>query len=167
MEASGAAMLETAGVPAPQRALLRYADVRYRRQAYELTIPMAEGPVNRSSLDALAIAFHARHEQTYGHANRSEAVQLVNLRLTALGRRQELALSQQHDPGSARTRQRDVWFAATGFGVTPVHWRNGLAPGTVIAGPAVVEALDATTVVPPGWQALVDELGYLRLTRVG
>jgi N-methylhydantoinase A len=48
---------------------------------------------------------------------------------------------------------------------TPVHWRDGLVSGTHIAGPAIVEAMDSTTVVPPGWQARIDGLGYIRLTR--
>ena len=165
MEAAGAAMLIAVGVLEGQRALLRQADVRYRRQAYELTIPVADGPLTRASLEALAETFHAKHEQTYGHANRSEAVQLVNLRLTALGRRPELALRQPHDPASAQVRQRDVWFPTTGFTATPVHWRNGLAGGTILVGPAIIEALDATSVVPPGWQAAVDGLGFIRLTR--
>jgi len=92
-------------------------------------------------------------------------VQLVNLRLTALGRLPDLTRTQHADPGSARVRQRSVWFPSTGFVDTPVHWRNGLTPGTNIPGPAIIEALDSTTVLPPGWQALVDDLGYLRLTR--
>ena len=165
METAGAAMLEAARVPAERRALLRQADVRYRRQAYELTIPVADGPITRESLEALAEQFHVKHAQTYGHANRNEPVQLVNLRLTALGRLPDLKLTQHADPGSARLRQRSVWFPTTGFVDTPVHWRNGLTPGTNILGPAIIEALDSTTVLPPGWQALVDDLGYLRLTR--
>ena len=56
-------------------------------------------------------------------------------------------------------RRRDVWFAETGFTPTPVHWRDGLTPGTQIVGPAIIEAMDSTTVVPPGWQARIDELG--------
>ena len=52
-----------------------------------------------------------------------------------------------------------------GFTATPVHWRDGLMPGVEIAGPAIIEAMDSTTVVPPGWQACVDTLGYIRLTR--
>ena len=73
-------MLRAARVPPERRVLLRQADVRYRRQAYELTVPIADGEITRATLDDLAAAFHARHEQTYGHANRSEPVQLVNLR---------------------------------------------------------------------------------------
>ena len=166
MEASGAAMLTAARVPEERRGLPRSADVRYRRQAYELTVPVAEGPVSRASLDALAETFHQKHEQTYGHANRAEAVQLVNLRLTALGRRPDLRLVSLDDPATAHTRPRDVWFPRVGFTTTPVHWRQGLPPGTVLSGPAIVDALDSTVVVPPGWRAVVDEQGYIRMTRV-
>ncbi len=170
MERAGAAMLNGAGVPAERQALLRFADVRYRRQAYELTLQMDEGPVDdgpvtRESLDRLAASFHDKHEQTYGHANRGETVQLVNLRLTALGKLADLKLSQPSDAASARLRTRDVWFAATGFAPAAVHWRNGLTAGTTITGPAIIEAFNSTTVVPPGWIGRVDDLGYILLTR--
>src|SRR5262249_40477448 len=66
MEQAGRAMLRAARVPPERQALLRQADVRYRRQAYELTVPVADGEITRATLDDLAAAFHARHEQTYG-----------------------------------------------------------------------------------------------------
>ena len=105
MEQAGREMLRAARVPPERQALLRQADVRYRRQAYELTVPIADGEITRATLDELAEAFHARHEQTYGHANRAEPVQLVNLRLTALGRLPDLVLAQRADPASARVRE--------------------------------------------------------------
>jgi N-methylhydantoinase A len=165
MEAAGSAMLRAAAVPQQRQALVRSADVRYRRQAYELTLPLEDGPVTRPLLDRLAASFHNKHEQTYGHANRDEAVQLVNLRLTAVGKLPDLKLAQPCDPSSARVRQREVWFGATGFVAAAVHWRNGLTPGTAVAGPAIIEALDSTTVVPPGWTGRIDDLGYIRLMR--
>jgi N-methylhydantoinase A len=165
MEAAGRAMLEAAGVAEDRRILPRFADVRYRRQAYELTLPVADGPITQATLHRLAALFHEKHEQTYGHANPQEAVQLVNLRLTAVGKLADLKLAQPFDPSSAQVRKRDVWFAATGFVPTDVHWRNGLATGTAIVGPAIIEALDSTTVVPPAWIGRIDELGYIRLTR--
>ncbi len=163
MEQAGREMLAAAQVPPERRALLRLADVRYRRQAYELTVPIADGPMTRASLDELAEAFHVRHAQTYGHANRAERVQLVNLRVTALGRQPDLVLAQRSDPAKARTRRRDVWFEGAGFVAVPVHWRDGLMPGTEIAGPAIIEAMDSTTVIPPRWRARIDELGYIRI----
>jgi N-methylhydantoinase A len=165
METSGQAMLDAALVPPERRALPRQADLRYRRQAYELTVPIVDGEVTRASLDAAMEAFHAKHELSYGHANRAEPVQLVNLRLTAIGRLPSLMLAQPGDASAARTRSRDVWFAATGFTSTHVHWRPGLPAGSVVAGPAIIEAVDSTTVVPPGWTARVDDMGFIRMSR--
>ncbi len=165
MERAGLEMLRAARVPRERQMLLRLADVRYRRQAYELTIPIAAGEITRAVLDDVAAAFHVRHAQTYGHANSAERVQLVNLRLTAIGKLPDLVLAQRADAAAARQRERDVWFAETGFVAVPVHWRDGVLSGTHIAGPAIIEAMDSTTVVPPGWRAQVDELGYIRLTR--
>ncbi|MFL5280718.1 MAG: hydantoinase/oxoprolinase family protein [Rhodopila sp.] len=166
MEDSGTAMLEAASVPAERRALPRFADVRYRRQAYEQTLPVEPGPITRASLDRLGEAFHERHLQTYGHANREEPVQLVNLRLTAIGKLPDLSLAQPHDPESARVRMREVWFPGAGFVAAEVHWRNGLGSGVTVSGPAIVEALDSTIVIPPGWAGRIDDLGYIRLQRI-
>jgi N-methylhydantoinase A len=165
MEQAGRDMLRAAKVPVERQALLRQADVRYRRQAYELTVPIADGPITRETLDDLAEAFHAKHAQTYGHANRAERVQLVNLRATALGRQPDLVLAQRAEPARAQTRSREVWFANAGFTPTPVHWRDGLVAGTRITGPAIIESMDSTTVIPPSWNAHIDDLGYIFLSR--
>jgi N-methylhydantoinase A len=165
MEAAGHAMLDAAKVPPEQRELPRQADLRYRRQAYELAVPIAGGPITRTSLDAAMAAFHAKHETTYGHANRSEPVQLVNLRLTAIGRQPGLRFAQPGDPYWARIRHRNVWFPASGFVTTPVRWRPGLVEGTAISGPAIIEAMDSTIVVPPDWTAKVDGNGFIRIGR--
>ncbi len=167
MAAQGQAMLAQAGVPPERRSLQRQADVRYRRQAYELTVDLPDGTVTRAALDAAAAAFHAKHAQTYGHANPAEPVQLVTLRLTATGRLPGLVLAQHGDAAEARLSHRDVWFGGVCHGATPVHWRDGLITGAALAGPAVIEAMDSTVVVPPAWTARVDERGYLRMTRNG
>jgi N-methylhydantoinase A len=85
--------------------------------------------------------------------------------LTAIGRLPALMLAQRGDAAEARTRSRDVWFAGTGFMSIPVHWRPGLAAGAIVTGPVIIEALDSTTVVPPGWIARVDDMGFIRLSR--
>ncbi len=164
MEAEGTAMLDAAGVPPERRQLLRQADCRYRRQAYELTVPLPPGPVDARSLAALAEAFHARHEQTYGHANRAEPVQLVNLRLSAVGKLPPLAIAQPMRAAAARQGRRRVVFGGTASEAA-ILWREGLLPGATVPGPAVIEALDSTTVIPPGWTARVADHGFLRLVR--
>jgi len=164
MEAEGVAMLDAAGVPPERRKLLRQADCRYRRQAYELTVPLPPGPVDAASLAALAEAFHARHEQTYGHANRAEPVQLVNLRLSAVGKLPPLAIAQPMRAAAARQGRRRVVFGGAASEAA-ILWREGLLPGAAVPGPAVIEALDSTTVIPPGWTARVADHGFLRLVR--
>jgi len=110
MEAMASEWLTAVAIPLTRRALVRAADVRYRRQAYELTVPLAEGPIARASLDILADAFHEKHSRTYGHANPEEPVQLVNLRLTAIGRLPSLALALPPATALARRTMREVWF---------------------------------------------------------
>ena len=168
MEMNGIAMLEGANVPADQRELVRSADLRYPRQAYELTVPFHRDrmeTVTRNSLDALAKAFHLHHEQTYGYANADESVQLVNLRVRAIGRRPGLQLRQSSSAGAARERTRDVWFPDTGINSCRILWRPGLKVGEVVDGPTIVESLDSTLVIPPAWSARVDDDGYMRIRK--
>jgi N-methylhydantoinase A/oxoprolinase/acetone carboxylase beta subunit len=86
-------------------------------------------------------------------------------RLIAIGKLPGLKLAQPCDLASARVRTREVWFAASGSVPVDVYWRNGLAPGTSVMGPAIIEALDSTTVLPPGRAGQIGELGYIRLPR--
>jgi len=165
MEATATEWLASAGIRTERCQLLRAADLRYRHQAYELTVPMAQGAVTRESLDRLATAFHDRHRQTYGHANPKEVVQLVNLRLTAIGRLPGLTLAQPPAATPARRRTREVWFPEEGSAPCPIHWRDGLAAGETLTGPVIIEAMDSTIVVPPGWIASVDGKGYIRMSR--
>jgi N-methylhydantoinase A len=92
MEAAARDTLARAGVPPARQEIARSADLRYRRQAYELTVPMAPGPVTAATLAQLAADFHDKHRLTYGHASADEAVQLVHLRVSAIGRLAGLAL---------------------------------------------------------------------------
>jgi N-methylhydantoinase A len=120
-----------------------------------------DGNVTQATLVALAEAFHQKHLRTYGHANTQEPVQIVNLRLTATGRRPLLTLRQPAatDGGTATTRE--VWFPGPGLLATQVVRRDGLVPGAFVAGPAIVDSLDSTVVVPPGWAVRVDPDGFL------
>ncbi|MGC8475036.1 MAG: hydantoinase/oxoprolinase family protein [Acetobacteraceae bacterium] len=165
LEAAGTAFLAAALVPPEARELRREADLRYRRQAYELTLPMPQGALDRAALDRLIADFHAAHRRTYGHSNPGEPVQLVNLRLSAIGRQPALPLRQPHDPAAAGLTRREAWFPTTGTVEVPVHRRAGLAPGTRLAGPAVIAQLDCTSVIPPGWTVGIDPDGFIRMRR--
>jgi N-methylhydantoinase A len=58
-----------------------------------------------------------------------------------------------------------VWFRSTGAVAAEVHDRSRLAEGTIIAGPAVIESLESTVLIPPGWQARMDGDGFILMAR--
>lgn len=166
LEAEGGAMLERARVPAARRCFERSVDARYARQSYELQVPVPDPPFGPSTLSEIAEAFHLKHRQTYGHDNRSEPVQLVNVRLSAVGEIPTLTIRQQTGEGGPKALkgQRRLWFRATGAVEADVFDRAHLQPGFEKAGPAVIESLESTILVPPGWTASVDENGFVLLT---
>ncbi len=165
MAAEGRDMLAAANVPPERQVLLRQADLRYGRQAYELTVDAPEGPISVTTLQSLADGFHTAHERTYGHKNEAEPVHIVTLRLSAVGKLGQPHFAEATGDGNSQKAERPAWFASTGRVPTPVHDRARLAVGQVLQGPAIVESLDSTLVLQPGWQARVDDAGFLRLTR--
>jgi N-methylhydantoinase A len=116
--------------------------------------------------------FHAAHERAYGYAAREDGIEMVNVRLTAIGvspkpRRAALPKATG-DVTAARKGERLVWFGeSASFVACTVLDRSRLAWGHVVRGPAAIEEMDATTLVHPGWQADVDEHGNLVLSPVG
>jgi N-methylhydantoinase A len=166
LEKEGAAMLDRARVEAPQRRFVRSVDARYGRQSYELAVPVPERRLDAAGLAAVAEDFHARHRRTYGHDNRSEPVQLVNLRVAAIGSIAPLHMRQAPaargtDPAKGRRR---VWFGAAGHEAAVLD-RAGMPAGFTVVGPAVIESLESTILLPPRWQGRMDENGFVWLAR--
>ena len=159
LESAGADDLEREGLPRDRIEFVRQVDLRYVGQSYELTVPAGE--------DLLA-RFHAEHDRAYGFAAPSEPVELVSLRLTTIGRMakppvRRLEPGRQPEPKD----HREVYFSESGgFVRCPIYDRDGLAADARIEGPAVVEELDATTVVHPGFCVRVDEIANLVIERV-
>ena len=167
MEQDGNAMLDRARVAAVDRRFERSVDARYERQSYELSVPAPNTPIDPATITTIADAFHDRHAQTYGHDNRLEPVQFVSLRVAAIGAIPPLALRQETaktgtDPIKAR---RSVWFRATGVVDATIFDRARMPAGFAAAGPAVIESLESTILVPPGWIARMDDAGYVWLAR--
>jgi N-methylhydantoinase A len=169
LEAEARRMLARTGIDESEWLLERTADLRYIRQAYELNVA-APGTIDTAALTAFADGYHDKHELTYGHANRSERVQIVTLRLSAAAKLPGLTLAQKISAaagGGSEKARRPVWFEGTGRVETPVHERDRMAPGDSLAGPAVIESLDSTIVVPPGWTARMDDRGFVLMTSAG
>jgi N-methylhydantoinase A len=169
MEAVAREALRAAGVPEARWEIARAADCRYGRQAYELTVPVTPGPIVAETLARLAADFHDRHRMTYGHANAEEPVQIVNLRLSGVGRQAGLDLAHRPSGGAAApsATARHAYFRETGLARCVVVPRATLPAGAGGTGPLIIEAMDTTVVVPPGWRWRVDEAGFIVLGRGG
>jgi len=168
LERKGAAMLERAGIAPERRRLVRSVDARYPRQSHELEVPVACGSIEAATLAQIAEAFHARHLHTYGHDNRSEPVQIVSARVAAIGATAPLTIRDSvarrgTDPVKAK---RQVWFRETGVIDATVFDRKRMPAGLKLAGPVVIESLESTILVPPGWQSTMDEHGFVLLARL-
>jgi N-methylhydantoinase A len=166
LEVEARRMLARTGMEESEWLLERTADLRYIRQAYELNVAALDA-IDTAALTAFSDGYHAKHELTYGHANRSERVQIVTLRLSAAAKLPGLTLAQKVTAtagGNSEKARRQVWFAGTGRIETAIHERDRMAPGDNLAGPAIIESLDSTIVVPPDWAARMDERGFILLT---
>jgi N-methylhydantoinase A len=162
MEAGARQMLARSAVPEARWRIERQADLRYVRQAYELTVPVPSGTLGPDQLATVARAFHDRHRQTYGHDNPGEAVQLVNIRVTATGALEALSLAGAcGGGGEVRPGRRTAYFRGFGAVECAVYRRDDLAAGRRIDGPAIIESMDSTIVLPPGWRASVDAKGFI------
>ena len=168
LEKRGEAMLERAGVAPERRRLMRSVDARYPRQSHELEVPVARGRIEAATLAQIAEAFHERHLHTYGHDNRSEPVQVVSARVAAIGATAPLTIRDTvarrgTDPIKAK---RQIWFRQTGVIDAAIYDRKRMPAGLTLAGPVVIESLESTILVPPGWHAIMDEHGFVLLTRL-
>jgi N-methylhydantoinase A len=168
LEQRGAAMLDRASVPPEQRRFERTVDARYSRQSFELVVPVPPRPVDDAALAEIAAAFHDRHRYTYGHDNRGEPVQIVSVRLAAIGATPPLLIRDQ--VAAARTgavkSRRQVWFRETGKVEAAIYDRRWMPAGLAAPGPVVIESLESTILVPPGWQAKMNDDGFVLLTRL-
>ena len=136
-------------------AVARAADLRYRGQSFELTVPFAAG----ATADELVRLFHEAHERNFGHAEIGAPVQVVSLRASASRAAPPVAMPLERETphpaapsGTARLYTGGAWREAALFD------RAALDPGAAFAGPAIVTQADCTILVPEGWRARVDGL---------
>jgi N-methylhydantoinase A len=163
--AEGTRRLAADGIAPDARALHLAADLRYRGQAFELMRPLAAVPADDAAVAALAADFHTAHRERFSFDDPAEAVDLVTLRLSAIGRLGGVAPTlapEATDPAPVRHRPvhlNGAWVE------TPVWRQEGLPAGTTIAGPAIVEQAYTTLIVPAGWRLTVAASGDMVATR--
>ena len=134
----------------------RRADLRYRGQAFELTVP-ADDP------GALVQRFHAAHERRFGYRMEDEPVELVAARVVATVAVPEPELREERgedaEPGRRRVHVVEGWEEID------VWQRDRLGAGSRVEGPAIVEFAEATCVAATGWAGEIDAAGTLVLER--
>jgi N-methylhydantoinase A len=145
-------------------ALARSVDARYVGQGYELTVPVPVGPLDAGALEKVRAAFDDLYAARYGYASPSEPVEAVTWKLSAAAGVPRVALakvSPRAGGAGARPPRRAYFPEAGGWVQCAVHDRYALAAGETLAGPAIVEERESTTVLPPGVRARVDEYATL------
>ena len=133
-------------------------DARYVGQNFELPLSLGQASPLPDA-DTICKAFFAEHDRAYGFHNPLDPVEVVNFRLVAVGRLKQPSAGSVAAGTKALPAPQDrrfVWFDPNAAIDTPIYDRAGLAPGHVVLGPAIIEQLDATTVLFPGDDATVD-----------
>jgi N-methylhydantoinase A len=155
--------LEREGVGPEDREVQVALDLRYRGQAYELPVitpALLDAAVASSAVER----FHAEHRRRYGYDQPFARVEVVTLRVTAIGNRPKLAFAPQPEEGpdaaAAVISTGEVYFDGK-FHPTKHYDRSRLRPGNHVTGPAIIVQPDCTTVLAPGQKLQVDALGNL------
>ena len=162
LTAEAVAWLDAEEVPHASRVLLRQASLRYKEQGFELDVPWSGG-VDETALQALLESFHDAHERVYSFALRKLPVEIVTLRVDAIGMLPPVRLHELAEGGrtsDAIVGTQRIAFARGSCDV-PMYDRTRLGAGARIMGPAVVTQLDSTTLILEGQVAEVHKLGSL------
>ncbi|MEI2777461.1 MAG: hydantoinase/oxoprolinase family protein [Tetrasphaera sp.] len=157
LEAEASERLRHEKVPADRAVLQRLVSMRYRGQWRSLAVEIGSGP---GALAEAVQRFHEQHEREFAFRRDEAAVEVYQLSLRAIGTTPKPVFAV-HERVNGHTPEpsghRDVWFEDTGWVPTPLFDRLTLPAGTAITGPAIIDQLDSTTVVPPGTTAEIDE----------
>ena len=154
-------------VPGEVRQVRYSLDMRYVGQNHELTVALPAQRVSRKGLVQAIAGFHQEHKKQFGYSSPDDPVQIVSCRVVATGVTTRIDTvppsAQEGKPVPRETRP--VYFeTGAGWVDCPVYWRGDIHPGAEFAGPAVIEQLDATTVMYPDDVAKVDAFGNTLIT---
>jgi N-methylhydantoinase A len=168
LEQQGVAELHAEGVPATDVELRRGADLRYVGEGYEVTVTVPDGTPADQTLEAVVAEFHKEHDRVYGFSyDGAQDVELVNLRVQAVGRLRRPELKENQAAGGAvePASRRKVYWRDTGWVEADIYNRADLGDGSSVEGPCVIEEYGATSVVPTGWVATADAAANLIIRR--
>ena len=148
--------------------VLLSGEMRYRGQSFEIDTPLDPAWIETGDLAACASAFHGHHARLFGHSDPEAPVQLVSLRLQAIGERPRPELARIANGAGSVEPQRlvKVWLDGKEIEI-PLYIRSSLFAGDRFDGPAIVAQPDTTTAIPPGFSVDVDEFGTMHIKTSG
>ncbi|MFF2176704.1 hydantoinase/oxoprolinase family protein [Lysinibacillus sp. NPDC058147] len=156
-------LLEEEGIAENTSTLTNYIDLRYKGQWRSLAVPVTD---QITSLDAILEAFHKEHEREFAFSDKDQTVEIFGLRVTAIGTVPKPNFPRYATEGSledAFKETRPVYFEGK-YIETNVYNRDKIPVYTQFAGPAIIDQLDTTTVIPPGFTAEVDAYKNIIIT---
>src|SRR5579875_559567 len=160
LEANGQRDVTTAGSDIQDVVFQRSMDLKYANQTFTLTVEVDEPHFLDSTADAVCEKFHQLHESLYGLRFAEEPIEIVNLRVSVVGKLKALRLGQAmngaRNAGESIKGRRRAFFFGNGFVDCPVHAYERLVPGVVVDGPGIIEQENSTIVVPPAAVAKLD-----------
>jgi N-methylhydantoinase A len=139
----------------------RSLDLKYANQTFTLTVNLDEPVFSSETPQAVRERFHRLHESIYGLRFAQEPIEIVNLRVSVVGKLKTLAVkaaSKGRKASDSIKEHRNAYFFGSneGFMSCPVHDHERLVIGAVIEGPAIVEQENSTIVIPPARVAKLD-----------
>lgn len=142
------------------------ADMRYLGQSFEIEVPIQAAWIGEGKLGAIEDAFHAMHARLYDFHDLDGTIEIVNLRLSAIGAGPALEFPvAAREGGEAVDPEREIpVFTGKDFEWIGLYPRERLRPGSRFAGPAIVAQEDTTFAIPGGTQVEVDSHLNLHLT---
>ncbi|WP_210485647.1 hydantoinase/oxoprolinase family protein [Microvirga antarctica] len=139
-------------------------NMRYLAQASELEIVVPSHLLHDLDHRSLGDLFHAQHHKLYGFSEPRVPIQTATVRLAVIGRVAPVSLPSVTSSDPQPQGERTVWHGGRKWDAK-IYARSQIGHGARVTGPAIVEQLDTTTFILPGWQAEADALGTLHLTR--
>ena len=163
LETEASTRLRHEGVSDENALLQRQVSMRYLGQWRSLTVPMGTGA---GALEQAIQTFHEQHEREFAFSQVGAPVEIYQLHLAAIGKTPKPSFRPAErsvgGPGEP-SEVRKVYFGETGWVETPVYDRDSIPAGAKFSGPAIINQLDSTTVVPPNTHAEIDEWMNIRI----
>ena len=171
LEEQAATQLAEDEIPEDRRLVQRVADCRYLGQGYELRIDCPSGEIDDAWVEKVTSDFHDAHEREYSRRFEDSDIEIPNIRVRGIGTMPDLETPAIEEGGTSPEEglrhEADAWFLVDGeLASLPTRYydRSALKAGNRVEGPAIINQLDSTTVVPPGFTAEIEKFGSIVIT---